>query len=216
MKRHESVLWLLLLTPVIQCSSPQTENKSIETRDTIKSSAPEISAQEVVDADDQLSGESGSVSIDLDEFAKNPFQSDYPYIKSLLLKEGLAFTIIAEDTIHSEHRIIEFDSARIDFLDSDPRFQDELGDLICSSDISSRKFIFNQDVMIGMPQEDFLSRANLTQSSLKTDTESGLSYYSHTVSWHEEGYWKVTFWVDGSLLVRIQSEINPCYYDYGD
>lgn len=119
--------------------------------------------------------------------------------------------------MHSEHRIIDSDSARIDFLDSDPGFQDELGDLICSSDITSTKFIFNQDVVIGSAQENFLSRAGLSESSLKQDQKTNNSYYEHSVSWGEdEGYWRVTFWFNAGLLVRIQSEISPCYYDYGD
>lgn len=67
-----------------------------------------------------------------------------------------------------------------------------------------------------MPQDEFLTGANLTESSLIKDEATGRSYYENKVSWDEEGYWKVTFWFNAGLLVRIQSEINPCYYDYGD
>lgn len=193
-------------------TSAQKENENLSDTTTIE----EVPAPaEGVALEEQISDE--SFSLNLDEFTKHPFESDYPYIKSFLREEGIAFTIIAEDTIHSEHRIIEFDSSRIDFLDSDERFQAELGDLICSSDINSRKFQFNQGISIGITQEDFLSRSGLIESVLEKDESTGLSYYENRVTWGEdEGYWQVTFWFKGGLLVRIQTEISPCYYDYGD
>ena len=219
MKRYYSKLHLVFLVILFQCA-PSAQKENENTGDTTALAEPTTSTsespEEVSNEDAELY-DADPTTLDLDEFTKHPFPSDYPYIKNFLREEGIAFTIIAEDTTHSEHRIIDSDSARIDFLDSDPAFQDELGDLICSSDIKSVKFVFNQDVMIGTAQEIFLSRANLTQSALTKDEGTSLSYYEHKVSWGEdEGYWKVTFWFNAGLLVRIQSEISPCYYEYGD
>lgn len=204
---------VLIVIIFVQCStSAQKENESASDTTAID----EVAAQaEEVALEEQISDE--SLTLNLDEFAKHPFESDYPYIKSFLREEGIDFTLIAEDTIHSEHRIIEFDSSRIDFLDSDERFQAELGDLICSSDINSREFRFNQGVSIGITQEDFLSRTGLIESALEKDETTGLSYYEYRVTWGEDdGYWQVTFWFKGGLLVRILTKISPCYYDYGD
>lgn len=219
MKKYYPKLQFVLLVIFFQCTPPaQKENQ--EAGDTTTNTTEPItptSAESLEEASNENAElyDADPTSFNLDEFAKHPFPSDYPYIKDFLREEGIAFIIIAEDTIHSEHRIIEFDSSRIDFLDSAPEYQDELGDLICSSDIGSTKFLFNQDVVIGSSQEDFLTRAGLSESSLTKDEEA--SFYEHKVSWGEdEGYWKITFWFSGGLLVRIQSEISPCYYEYGD
>jgi hypothetical protein len=211
MERTCIKLVLLSFCVFLQCtSSTQKEAENTVDTTTVASTQPEA-----VTLSDQTTEES-EYTFDMDEFTKHPFANDYPYIKELLKQDSVVFTIIAEDTIHSEHRAIVFDSSRIDFLDSDPRFQDELGDLICSSDIRSPKFQFNQGITISMPQEEFLTNANLTESSLTPDEATGRNYYENKVSWDEEGYWKVTFWFHAGLLVRIQSEISPCYYDYGD
>lgn len=221
MKKYYPKLHFLILLIFFQCASPvQKENQNVGDSTDIPStttvSTPAESSEEMPDEDAELY-DADPNSLALDEFAKHPFPSDYPYIKNFLREEGIAFTLITEDTIHSEQRAIEFDSSRIDFLDSDERFQDELGDLICSSDIRSDKFQFNQNVTIGMIQEDFLSWASLSESLLTKDEATNSSYYEHKVSWGEdEGYWKVTFWFRGGILIRIQSEISPCYYEYGD
>jgi hypothetical protein len=214
MERTCIKLLMLLFTIFFQCSST-TQKESVGDADTTEISLSpqkqeEPSSTEVADEPDYTS------SFDMDEFTKHPFDNDYPYIKTLLKENRITFTIIEEDTIHSEQRTIEFDSSRIEFLDSDPQYQDELGDLICSADIRSPKFQFNQGITIGITQEEFLTNANLTESSLIQDEATGHSYYENKVSWDEEGYWKVTFWFHTGLLVRIQSEISPCYYDYGD
>ena len=219
MIRYYPKLHFVLLVILFQCASPaQKENENAgdttSTPSATTVSAPAESSEEMPDEDAELY-DADPNSLALDEFAKHPFPSDYPYIKNFLREEGIAFTILTEDTIHSEQRSIEFDSSRIDFLDSDDNFQEELGDLICSSDIRSDKFQFNQNVTIGMIQDDFLSWAGVAESLLTK--EEDLSYYEHKVSWGEdEGYWKVIFWFRAGILVRIQSEISPCYYDYGD
>jgi hypothetical protein len=199
----------------LQCGSPaQKENENKRTIDTLAVEAP---VEETPTSGQETTETEYAASIDLDEFTKYPFRNDYPYIKEILKEDSIAFTLIALDTIHSEQRIIEFDNSRIEFLDSDENYQAELGDLICSSDIKSPKFRFNQDVKIGMPQEEFLARADLDESYLMRDDASGLHYYENKISWGEdEGHWKVVFWFNGGVLVRVQSEISPCYYDYGD
>ncbi|HMV09882.1 MAG TPA: hypothetical protein PK325_03370 [Cyclobacteriaceae bacterium] len=216
MKKYSLALALILF----QCTSPgQKENETVQDTTSLNKPVASTSSESSEEVSNEDAGlyDADPTSLDLDEFTKHPFPSDYPYIKTFLREEGIAFNILAEDTIHSEHRIIDSDSISIDFLDSDPRFQDELGDLICSSDIRASNFMFNQDVVIGAAQEIFLTRANLSESSLTKDEDTNLSYYEHKVSWGEdEGYWKVTFWFNAGVLVRIQSEISPCYYDYGD
>ncbi|MFN8335646.1 MAG: hypothetical protein U0U09_10985 [Cyclobacteriaceae bacterium] len=216
MKKYSLALALILF----QCTSPgQKENETVQDTTSLNKPVASTSSESSEEVSNEDAGlyDADPTSLDLDEFTKHPFPSDYPYIKTFLREEGIAFNILAEDTIHSEHRIIDSDSISIDFLDSDPRFQDELGDLICSSDIRTGNFMFNQDVVIGAAQEIFLTRANLSESSLTKDEDTNLSYYEHKVSWGEdEGYWKVTFWFNAGALVRIQSEISPCYYDYGD
>ena len=128
----------------IQCAS-QTQKEAETTVDTttVVSAPPETAS-----VPDQTP-EEPEYAFDMDEFTKHPFESDYPYIKKILREDSIEFTIIAKDTTHSEQRAILFDSSRIDFLDSDPQYQDELGDLICSSDIRSPKFQFNQGITIG-------------------------------------------------------------------
>lgn len=213
MEKNRIRLFLLSFFIFFQCaSSSQKEGES--TTDTTSIALTPQEQEEP--ASTEVADESEYTSFDMDEFTKHPFENDYPYIKKLLKEDSIVFTITTKDTIDSESRTIVFDSSRIDFLDSDPRFQDELGDLICSSDIRSPKFQFNQGITIGIPQEEFLTNANLTESSLTRDEATGHSYYENKVSWDEEGYWKVTFWFNAGLLVRIQSEISPCYYDYGD
>lgn len=206
---------LLIILIFVQCST-STQSKNENTADSTTNAGVSGLAEEVA-TEEQISDEAGSASLDLEEFTKHPFESDYLYVKNFLREAGIDFTIIAEDPVHSEHRIIEFDNSRIDFLDSDEQFQEELGDLICSSDIISAKFRFNQNISIGMTQEDFLSRAELIESSLEKDESTGLRYYENSIAWGEdEGYWKVTFWFNAGVLIRIQTEINPCFYDYGN
>jgi hypothetical protein len=213
MERNCVKLFSLSLFIFLQCtsSSQKESKKAVDTAVVASASTEEAPLS------DQLKNEPEySYSFDMDEFTKHPFENDYPYIKSQLKADSIVFTITTQDTINSEQRTIEFDSSRIDFLDSDPQFQDELGDLICSSDIRSPKFQFNQGITIGMSQDEFLTNANLTGSALTQDEATGHSYFENKVSWNEEGYWKVTFSFHAGLLVRVQSEISPCYYDYGD
>ena len=214
MKRYFHILLLFSALVHVRCSSPaQKETESTgDTTAVAETTTPEETQQyEPTDDSEYIA------SLDMEAFTKHPFENDYPYIKNMLREDSIAFTIIAYDTIHSEQRTIEFDSSRIEFLDSDENYQAELGDLICSSDIKSPKFRFNQDVTIGMPQDDFLTRANLDESSLEKDDDTGFRYFENKISWGEdEGNWKVVFWFNGGVLVRVQSEISPCYYDYGD
>jgi len=206
---------LLSLTIFLQCASTSQQESVATTNDTltiVSTPSEDVNAS----LSSPVTDESEVNSIDIDEFTKLPFENDYPYVKTLLREDGIIFTIIAHDTVHSEHRTIEFDSSRIEFLDSDPSYQDELGDLICSSDIRSPKFRFNQSVSIGMPQDEFLTRANLAESQLIKDTETNYSYYENKIGFEDDGHWKITIWFKNGFLVRIQSEINPCYYDYGD
>ena len=66
-----------------------------------------------------------------------------------------------------------------------------------------------------MPQEEFLTLTELNESSLKKDAATGHLFYENEVLF-SDGHWKILIWFNAGLLVRIQSEISPCYYDYGD
>ena len=207
----KNCLKLLVLPAFIFCQcAPSTPKESKNSGDTVAivSEPPtEVSITTPVD-------EPVDISINMEDFTKHPFESDYPNMKKSLKDASVNFTLIA-DTIDSEHRVILFDSSRIDFLDSDPNYQDELGDLICSADIRSPKFYFNQGVTIGMPQSEFLNRANLAKSSLLQDKDTGYVYLENEIPF-DDGHWKIIIWFKAGLLVRIQSEISPCFYDYGD
>jgi len=213
MERNYVKLLLLLFFIFFQCAS-STQKESENTADT---TAVVSAPPEEVSVSDQTTDDSEYVaSFDMDDFTKHPFESDYPYIKKYLKEDSIIFTIIANDTTHSEYRTILFDSSRIEFLDSDPRFQDELGDLICSSDIRSPKFQFNQGITIGMPQDEFLTLANLTESSLVKGAATSHRYYENSIPFDDEGHWKITLWFNAGFLVCIQSEISPCFFYYGD
>lgn len=217
MKKYFITLFSVSVIIFLQCISPaQKENENAIDTVNVAETSPEAEKFSSSDQTTENSEYTSSGDLDLEAFTKYPFENDYPYIKNMLREDSIAFTIIAYDTVHSDERIIEFDSSRISFLDSDENYQAELGDLICSSDINSLKFRFNQGVTIGMPQEEFLTRAGLDKSSL-TKEDASLSYYENKISWGEdEGHWKLTVWFNAGVLVRIQSEISPCYYDYGD
>jgi hypothetical protein len=199
---------LLVVFFLMQCApaSKKSEDLSNDTATVAESLS-------VDSALDQNTDEPTIISIDIDEFTKHPFLSDYPMVKKFLKDDEVIFNVIAEDTLHSEYRILEFDSSRIEFLDSDPSYQDELGDLICSADIRSTKFYFNQDVAIGMTEEDFLNRAGLDKSSLTQDQETGKSYYVNEIPFND-GHWKMTLWFDRNQLSRFQYEISPCFFEY--
>src|SRR5688572_10095595 len=124
------VLLSFFIFPQCTSSSQKESESAVDT--TVVASAP---TEEVPLSDQETVEPEYSYSFDMDAFTKHPFESDYPYIKNQLKEDSIAFTITTQDTINSEQRTIVFDSSRIDFLDSDPQFQDELGDLICSSDI---------------------------------------------------------------------------------
>src|SRR5690349_9855012 len=173
MKRNWLLPLFLLFT--LRCASP-TKQESEITTDTATATAS-VATEPVSTPNEEADEGEYLASIDLEEFTKHPFENDYPYIKNALREDSIEFTIIARDTIHSEQRTIQFDNSRIEFLDSDPAYQDELGDLICSSDIYEPKFRFNQDIVIGMPQSEFLIRAGLSESSLLKDGETDSSYY---------------------------------------
>ena len=76
----------------------------------------------------------------------------------------MIFTVIADDTIHSEYRTLLLEGSRIEFLDSDNN-QDVVGDLICSADIRSPKFRFNDGVTIGMTRDEFQKSADLPENA---------------------------------------------------
>ncbi len=211
----EGYLLLIMLIASASCSQPRSKEALSDSTqmptDTVVSKM--LNSTEPARVDEPNDAPEYN-TIDMQEFTKHPFPNSYPEVKSTLREEGVIFTIIANDTIHSEHRTIMFDDSQINFLDSDPSYQDELGDLICSSDIRSPKFRFNQNVAIGMAQNEFFTRASLSESSLVQGSE-GNWYFENEIPF-DDGHWKITIWFKGGLLTRVQSEISPCYYDYGD
>ena len=153
-------------------------------------------------------------SFDIDDFTKNPFVSDYPAVKSNLAEDSVIFKVIADDTIHSEYRTLLFEGSRIEFLDSDNN-QDVVGDLICSADIRSPKFRFNDGVTIGMTRDEFQKSADLPENAFHKAEASGQTYYEHEIPFND-GHWKITLWFDDRALTRFQYEISPCHIEYDD